>query len=392
MHKEEHKEGGLQPIFSEIHPHQKPSGKKLGLEVTMAVQPDFSGLGADVRMDGSASMREEGNYTSDGSDPNPVEVALRNIVPFIANKTVNGSCRVGYWATGEFGTGNEEVGEISTQAAFTAAYPGPQNFGDATHLLSALFPMVRHAYQRRNQYKTLFGIIASDGKFHDLEEVLEYTNLIAEAIMRGLLPSIFVTIAGVGYDVDKTQLSKLMHKGTPHWYPGREIFCYVLAEHLGQLDEVVSHMVSREQPAMYVQSAFVRDDGTGQVVQRFNRTIPAVFEFEIDHHTTSFTLVIKAEDGSEQEYTQVIAQIPEHDEEGEDDDHDDEDEEGEGDARVQYEQLSDTELLPRLGIHTRSFGYASTYVGFGALSYDQPPRFLEHPLLWIGYWVDKLMS
>lgn len=295
MKLEVRKTNKLLPIFTDIHGEQV--GDKLQVEITFALDPTIEALAAAFYMDGSGSMQETGNYGRQGlfglgRQRNLVEEAMRIAVPYIAGKDANGRCYVAYWATGERGDKIEAIGELTAEQAATTAFGGPSAYGRETRLLPAVRDFVAYIQRGLKAGETIsaaLAVVVTDGKFHDFEDVRDYTKTqLCSAIMAGKFPKTVFTIVGVGRDVDAEQMEELMHEATPESYTGRPIWCYALADHVGQLPELVSHLVDSNTPAFWG-GATVKDQ-TGQVIARFEDMVPAVIEFTVPLKAPRFTL------------------------------------------------------------------------------------------------------
>lgn len=307
---ESHKRQGLLNIFSEIH--RRRDGDQLHLEVTFAVDPTIERLAAAFYMDGSASMQQSGNYGRGGGlfrlgrKFNPVESAMRVAVPYVAGKDANGSCRVAYWATGADGAAIEPLGEMTAEQAASGDFRGPREFGQATHLLPAVRDYVAYVNELRKNGEEIgagLAVIVTDGQFHDFAAVMDYTKELASAITSGKFPRTNFTVVGVGPDIDPEQMEDLMHDATPKEYGGREIWCYALADSIGELPELVSHLVDENVPAFWGGATIADDAGT--TLATFEDMVPAVVEFSLPATARSFTLTVGGE-----AHTQPIADIP----------------------------------------------------------------------------------
>lgn len=291
----------LLPIFIDIHGEQV--GDKLHVEVTFALDPTVEALAAAFYMDGSASMQQSGNYGRKGlfglgKQRNPVEEAMRIAVPYVAGKDANGRCRVAYWATGGKGQDIEVIGELSGPEAATAEFDGPANFGQATYLLPAVRDFVSYIQRLKQEGETIdaaLAVVVTDGQFHDFDDARDYTKeQLVPAIMAGKFPRRTVfTVVGVGPDVDPEQMEELMHEATPEEYTGRPIWCYALADNIGQLPELVSHLIDSNTPAFWGGATVA--DSSGQVILSFEDMVPGVIEFELPLNTPSFTLNVQGQ-------------------------------------------------------------------------------------------------
>lgn len=304
------KRGGLLEIFSDIHLQRERD--RLDLEVTFAIDPAVEQMAAAFYMDGSESMRQAGNYGRGGGlfnlgrRFNPVESAMRAIVPYIAGKDANGRCRVAYWATGRNGQSVEPIGDLSADDAARTEFRGPREFGGATYLLPAIRDFVAYINQLTaggERVGTAVGIVVTDGQLHDFDDLMAYTRELAKAIVDEKFPRTLFTLVGVGPQVDEGQMEALMHEATPEDFPGREIWCYSLAAHVGQLPELITHLVDQNVPAFWG-GATVADDA-GKVVLAFEDMVPGLIEFSLPDAARSFTLTV-----GDQSYTQPISGIP----------------------------------------------------------------------------------
>lgn len=307
-----HRNRGLLPIFAEVHVEEK--GNKLGVELTFAVDPSIEKLAAAFYMDGSDSMNQAGNYgrkraffsINIGRQRNPVEEAMRTIVPYIAQKDADGKCHVAYWATGRKGTQLEPIGELTADSAATYEFDGPQEFGGGTYLLPAVRDFVAYIQQlqQQDEVKAAMAAIVTDGQLHDFDDLLRYTQELANAIMAGKFPRTSLVLVGVGPDVNHEQMETLA-ESTPENFTGRDIWCCAEAESVDDLPELVAHLLDTNTPAFW--GGAVLKDEQGRIVQAWEDMVPAVVEFELPANARSFTLQV----GNET-FTQSLEGLEEH--------------------------------------------------------------------------------
>lgn len=312
MSRKMHREGGLLPIFADVH--LKERGNQLAVEATFAVDPGIEKLAAAFYMDGSDSMNQAGNYgrkraffsINIGQQRNPVEDAMRIIVPYIAQKDADGVCRVAYWATGSQGTEIEPIGDLTAQDATTFEFDGPQRFGGGTYLLPAVRDFVAYIQrlQQQGDVKAALGAIVTDGQIHDFNDIMGYTHELANAIMANKFPRTSLVLVGVGPSVDHEQMETL-EEATPETFTGRSIWCCAEAESVDDLPELVAHLLDTNTPAFWG-GAVLRDEN-GRVLQSWEDMVPAVIEFELPANARSFTLQV----GSET-FTQPLEGLEEH--------------------------------------------------------------------------------
>lgn len=291
-----HKENGLLEPFAEIH--AKETGNTLELELTFALDPTIEKLAAAFYMDGSGSMQQMGAYGRIeggffglfGTPRNPVQEAMRIMVPYMAKKDANGKCRVAYWATGQGGTKIEVISEMDAVYAAEAEFKGPKLYGGGTNLLPAVRDFVAYINDCRKKgedIKACIAAIVTDGEIHDFEDCVAYTKELARAIEDKKFPRTNLVIVGVGAEVDEEQLEQL-EEATPEWYTGRDIWCHAEAASVADLPELVAHLLDANIPAFWG-GATVKDQ-RGNVVKKFEDMVPAVIEFAIPSGSSSFTL------------------------------------------------------------------------------------------------------
>lgn len=290
------KSNRLVEILSDIHGEQE--GNVLKVEATFAIDANVENLAAAFYMDGSASMDNSGNYGTRGvlfgfgRQKNLVEEAMRVAVPFVAGKDANGRCYVGYWACGASGQLIEPIGELTAEQAQNGKFPGPQGFGNATHLLPAVRDFVRYVQtcmQSGENVEAALAVIVTDGQFHDAEQVIEYTHAtLAPAIVAGKFPKTVFTVVGIGKDVDAEKMEEFSHEATPEDFPGREIWCYALAEQISALPQLVAHLVDANTPAFY--GGLKVTDPSGKTVLQLEDMVPTVIEFDLPLSARSFSL------------------------------------------------------------------------------------------------------
>lgn len=323
MGKMEHK--GYEFPFSMIH--KMPAGDQVNLMIGLAVDPALEGLAAAFYMDGSDSMRQSGNYGPRGVSRlaarlgrewrrNPVSEAMRVIVPYIAAKDASKTCLVAYWGRGDvqylapskrWRETIQEIGELTAEDAAERDYRGPDEFGNATHLLPPtrhFVEYIRGLQKGGEEVQVALAVIVTDGKFHDLDRVLNYSlEELGPRIMKDEFPRANLSIVGVGPEIDEEQMGKLMHMGSPKGYPGFGIWSYAIAEQIDDLAEVVSHLVDKNTPAFWGGATIEDDKGT--TIASFEDMVPAVIELEVPATTKSFTLHV-----GDKSFTENLADIP----------------------------------------------------------------------------------
>ncbi len=290
-----HRENGLLEPYAEIHAEDTPEG--LHLELTFALDPTIEKLAAAFYMDGSGSMQQMGAYGRTeggffglfGTPRNPVQEAMRIMVPYLAKKDANGQCRVAYWATGSGGTQIEVISEMGATAS-EAEFKGPRTYGGGTNLLPAVRDFVAYINTCRDageEIKACIAAIVTDGEIHDLEDCVAYTATLARAIEDKKFPRTNLVIVGVGKEVDEEQLEQL-EEATPAFYSGRDIWCHAEADSVADLPELVAHLLDANIPAFWGGAKI--SDAQGKTVLELPDMVPAVIEFTVPRGSRSFTL------------------------------------------------------------------------------------------------------
>lgn len=218
---------GLVPELADLHGRQV--GDHFEVMITFTVDAAVENLALAMYMDGSDSMRSAGNYGRSGGilarlgrQRNPVQEVMRSIVPHLAALDATRTCRVAYWATGSRGHEIEVIGEMNAEQSETAEFPGPRQFGGGTYLLPAIRDFVAYIQQLTQAGEMInvaFGVIVTDGQFHDQEDVIHYTRTaLVPAIQQGKFPKTALTLVGVGKQADPEQLEELEHESAPEGY------------------------------------------------------------------------------------------------------------------------------------------------------------------------------
>lgn len=312
------------------HEHERPVEPFSDLHVehghvraTLLHDPSVEGLDVGLYLDGSGSMSEE--YTKGelrtgggllwdlfgwGTPPNVevldnlVEPQARWMLKYLASKDRNGSLRVAYWACGNTGKSIEVIGELRGDTVEGLSFPGPKDQGQRTVLTPALKDYVTYLEQQvALGCKRGCAVILTDGQIHDIDQVHAFSANVAKRIAQGRLPRTNFILVGVGKDVDEEQLEKLAHVE----YPGLgHMWCHRIAEEIHEIAELVAVLVDE---TMTVAAGGSITDDTGNVVKVYEGRLPAVLEFEVPEHATSFTLHVNG-----QSYTQPLPEDEDEDE------------------------------------------------------------------------------
>lgn len=296
------------------------------VRATLLHDPTVEALDVALYIDGSGSMerqyqnptlRKGGGFFYDlfgiGDAPtvevldNEVEPQARWILEYLASKDRNGELRVAYWACGD-GKQVEPIGEMTAANAKGWKVPGPRQRGGRTVLTPALRDFEAYfAKQVATGARQGCCVVITDGVIHDADDVKRWSQEIAHKIAGKRVPRINFIMVGVGSGVDEEQLEQICHEeydGVGH------LWCHRVAEEIKQVAELVAALVDE---TMSVADGGVVYDDKGNVLQRYEGRLPAVLEFEVPEHCTSFTLEVGGK-----RYTQPL---PEDDDDDEEDHH-----------------------------------------------------------------------
>ncbi|MEQ8236455.1 MAG: hypothetical protein ABRQ23_06755 [Syntrophomonadaceae bacterium] len=113
-----------------------------------------------------------------------------------------GSSTIIYWSGGNGGD-IEEVGEISEAACANLNLDGPDkmSFGSGTQLL----PAVKFFVERCQKTQPGLFVFLTDGRIEDLNEVKEYTAVLAQDILNGQRSQLKFVLVGVSDEIDEAQ-------------------------------------------------------------------------------------------------------------------------------------------------------------------------------------------
>jgi hypothetical protein len=301
--------------FSDLHVER---GR---VRATLLHDPAVEGLEMAIYMDGSASMKDEYQPGKKSRNiwewlfgnpsitlPNQVEPQVQWMLEYLATKDRNGILRVVYWACGSAGRDIEVVGDLKGTDVKQFQFPGPSQFGGATHLEPALRDYVNYLkMQIPMGARRGCAVFVTDGVLHDVYEVKAFSRKIAKEVASGRMPRVNFVLVGVGDGVDEEQMEDICHeeyRGVGH------LWCHRIAEEINQVAELVAVLVDE---TMTVAAGGTIYDNWGNVLKIYEARLPAVLEFEIPEDATSFTLEVGGK-----HYTQPLPSEEDHDDEDED--------------------------------------------------------------------------
>ena len=215
--------------------------------------------------------------------PNIVEEQARKMTEYLSKFDADGGTTVIYWATGD-GRQIEVVGDLTGSQCPAASFPGPENFGDETHLLPAIKYFVeRFADARWGMY-----VFISDGALNDLDAVKRYCVQLARNIAKGKRNDLKFVLIGVGDDVDADQMEELddLETGTDI-----DLWDHKIAKEMKQLAEIFAEVVS--ETVIIVPGDGMVKDANGNVVKDYRDSgLPALTWFDLPPGSQWFTLEV----------------------------------------------------------------------------------------------------
>ena len=302
--------------FSDVH---FIDGKVLA---TLLHDPTVEGLDVGLYLDGSASMREEYEYTAEtprrtflqwltgqprpqpGPATNLVEPQARWMLKYLASKDRNGVLRVAYWASGGSGKEIEVAGDLAGTDVEKFMFPGPKAPGGYTYLGPAIRDYVQYLKRQvKDGARRGLAVFITDGHLHDAEEIDALTADIANMVRRGQLPRVSFVLVGVGDQINEEELEHIAH--AEHAGVGH-IWCHRVAKEIQNVAEIVAGLVDE---TMTVAAGGTIYDDQGNAVKEYEGRLPAVLEFTVPPGCKSFTLEVAG-----QRYVQPISEEEEGEE------------------------------------------------------------------------------
>lgn len=213
---------------------------------------------------------------------NIVESQARNMTAYLSKFDADGGTTVIYWATGD-GRQIEVVGDLTAAQCPAATFPGPQQFGQETHLL----PAIRYFVDRFTDAQWGIYIFITDGALHDLDAVKQYCVQLARDISQGRRNGVKFVLIGVGDQIDEDQMEQLddLETGTDV-----DLWDHKIAQTMQHLAEVFTEVV--DEKTIVAPQGMVLDPA-GNVIKDFRDTgVPALMEFTLPAGADAFILQI----------------------------------------------------------------------------------------------------
>lgn len=283
--------------FGEVNVFNEPGGT-IRVRATILMKPQVEGAQTGLAIDGSNSMNAlfGGNLPAFFGTPNNlVQPVARTMAEYLANFDSDGNTTVIYWACGVGGAEVEELGDMNADRARTFPFKLPKRPGTGTKLKPALHYFAENKFPAAPWF---IGVLITDGRVEDLEDVKAYTLQLARemaARQRGFFKLVLI---GLGDHVDEEQMAELddLDYGGLKDPDGDEIdiWDHTLAASMQSLDEVFKEVVSAQ--TILAPSATITDSA-GQAVRPVGRAsyadgLPALLEFTMSRGATAFTLTL----------------------------------------------------------------------------------------------------
>ncbi len=214
---------------------------------------------------------------------NIVQDQARQMTSYLSKFDADGGTTVTYWATGD-GKKIEVVGDFTGAQCSTAAFGGPSEFGDETHLL----PAIRYFVERFIEARWGMYVFITDGAINDLDAVKRYCVQLAKDIARGKRNNLKFVLLGVGDDVDEDQMEQLddLETGT-----NVDLWDHKIAREMKQLAEIFAEVVS-ETVILVPSGGLVRDASDVVVKDYRDQGLPALLWFDLPPESRWFTLEV----------------------------------------------------------------------------------------------------
>jgi len=197
------------------------------------------------------------------------------------NLAKEGTSTIIYWSGGNGGE-IEPVGEINEAACANLNLDGPDkmSFGDGTQLLPAVKYFVEHCQ------KTQPGIFVflTDGRIEDLNEVKDYTAILAQDILRGRRSQLKFILVGVGDEIDEAQW-RLLDKLDGHNFAN--IWDQMIVSDFQDMMKIFNEVIRNTQ--IVAQQGTLLDD-SGKTLKKYPDGMPSQVVFSMPASASGFKI------------------------------------------------------------------------------------------------------
>ncbi len=219
--------------------------------------------------------------------PNIVLEQARQMTEYLTKFDADGGTTVIYWATGNDGRQIEVVGDLTGPQCATASFPGPQTFGNETHLL----PAIKYFVDRFSDARWGMYVFITDGALNDIDAVKRYCTKLARDIAKGKRNDLKFVLIGLGNQIDEDQMEELddLETGTDI-----DLWDHKIAKEMTQLAEIFAEVVS--ETVIIVPNDGVVKDSNGNVIKDYrDKGLPALMWFDLPPGSQWFTLEISGQ-------------------------------------------------------------------------------------------------
>ncbi|MBN1877283.1 MAG: VWA domain-containing protein [Anaerolineae bacterium] len=203
---------------------------------------------------------------------NIVEPQVQEMADYLSKFDADGGTTVIYWATGD-GREIQFAGDLTGAECHSTSFPGPQKFGNGTHLL----PAIKYFVERFTEPPWGLYIFITDGVLDDLNEVKRYCVGLAREIAGGKRNPLKFVLIGVGDECDERQMEALddLETGTDV-----DLWDHKIAREMKQLSEIFAEAVSAS--VVIAPGMGVVKDAQGNMVKDYRDTgLPALLWFDL---------------------------------------------------------------------------------------------------------------
>lgn len=217
---------------------------------------------------------------------NIVEQFGRQFVGYLAAELdADGGTTLIYWAGGEDGSEYEVVGDFTAEECKSLTLTGPKGmkFGNGTRLL----PAVRYFVDRFREAKNGMYVFLTDGRLDDLDDVKNYSTMLAREIASERRNPVKFVLVGIGDQLDENQMEELddLETGT-----NVDLWDHKIAAELRSTVEIFAEVVSENQ--FVAANGLVYDD-RDNVIKRYSDGLPSKLVFQLPVGSAFFELEVE---------------------------------------------------------------------------------------------------
>ncbi len=218
--------------------------------------------------------------------PNIVEPQARDFVSYLAeNLDADGGTTVIYWAGGSDGSECEVIGDYTAVECKQLSLSGPKSmkFGNGTRLL----PAMKYFADRFRDAANGMYVFLTDGQLDDLNEVKQYSTMLAKEIAAKRRNPLKFVLIGIGSQIEESQMEELddLETGT-----AVDLWDHKIAAEMRSVLEIFAEVVSENR---FVGLTGEVLDDKGQQVCKYSDGVPTKLKFVLPAGSTGFELVVE---------------------------------------------------------------------------------------------------